>query len=77
MYHAHGQHKAPYFHARYQGGDASFSIENAEVLAGKLPPKVTKLIQEWTIRHRTELLSNWIKVIHYEIPQYIQGADHD
>ena len=77
MYHAHGQHKAPYFHARYQGGDASFSIETAEVLAGKLPPKVTKLIQEWTIRHKLELLNNWKKVIHNEIPQYIQGADHD
>jgi hypothetical protein len=77
MYHAHGQHHLPYFHARYQGGDASFSIETAEVLAGKLPPKVTKLVQEWAIRHKLELLNNWEKITKNELPLYIQGADND
>jgi hypothetical protein len=77
IYHAHGQHKAPYFHARYQGGDASFSIETSEVLAGNLPPKVVKLIQEWAIKHKAELVANWQRVLKNELPNYIQGADHD
>ena len=77
MYYARGQHKAPYFHARYQGGDASFSIDSREVLAGKLPPKVTKLIQDWALRHNAELSANWSKVLKNEIPLYIQGADND
>ncbi len=77
MYYAHGQHKAPYFHARYQGGDASFSIENGLVLSGILPSKVVKLIQDWSIQHREELLSNWDKILKKEPIQYIQGADHD
>ena len=34
MYYAHGQHKAPYFHARYQGSDASFAIETGQILSG-------------------------------------------
>jgi hypothetical protein len=77
MYYAHGQHKAPYFHARYQGSDASFSIETGLVLAGALPPKVVKLIQDWCMRHKTELEDNWAKVQRHEVPSYIPGADND
>ena len=77
MYYAHGQHRAPYFHARYQGSDASFGIDNGEVLAGRLPPKVTKLIQDWATRHRAQLQENWGRVSKNELPQYIEGADND
>jgi hypothetical protein len=45
IYYAHGKHKASCFHARFQGSDASFSIENQEILAGQLPPKMVKLIK--------------------------------
>lgn len=77
IYYVHGRHNAPYFHARYQGSDASFSIETGEVFAGSLPSKVIKLIQEWTERHRSELLENWERVQKHEIPFNIKGADHD
>ncbi len=77
MYHRHGQHKAPYFHARYQGSDASFEIETTNILAGHLPPKVAKMIQDWAKRHKTELKENWSKIMKNEPVQYIQGADHD
>ncbi|MBI4403802.1 MAG: DUF4160 domain-containing protein [Deltaproteobacteria bacterium] len=77
MYYAHGQHKAPYFHARYQGSDSSFEIATGKVLAGNLPPKVTKLIQDWATRHKQELLDNWARVLKNEIPKLIQGADND
>jgi hypothetical protein len=77
MYHAHGKHKAAYFHARYQGSDASLEVDSGIVLAGNLPPKVLKVIQEWRVRHRQELLENWERVKLHELPQYIQGADHD
>jgi hypothetical protein len=46
MYYAHGSHRAPYFHARYQGGDVSFEIGSGKVFAGKLPPKVIAFIQD-------------------------------
>jgi hypothetical protein len=77
MYYAHGQHKAPYFHARYQGSDASFSIENQQVLSGNLPLKVIKLIQEWAKRHQLELMQNWSRTLKKEPVQYVQGADND
>jgi hypothetical protein len=77
MYYAHGKHKSPYFHARYQGSDASFSINTQEVLAGHLPIKVVKLIQEWAKNHESELKENWVRIKNHELPQYIKGADND
>jgi hypothetical protein len=77
MYYAHGKHNAPYFHARYQGSDASFSIETQQVLAGQMPRKVIKLIQDWAKIHKKELKENWIRVQQHEIPKHIEGADND
>lgn len=77
MYYKHGQHKGPYFHARYQGNDASFSIENGELLAGNLPPKVVKLIMEWAHKHQEELLENWERALRKEPLRQIIGADLD
>lgn len=77
MYYAHGKHKSPYFHARYQGSDAFFSIDTKEVLAGHLPPKVVKLITEWAKAHPQELSDNWSRIQNHEPTKYIQGADND
>ena len=77
MYYTHGKHKAPYFHARYQGSDASFSIASQQVHAGHLPLKVIKLIQEWAKAHRDELNDNWIRILNREVLKYIEGADND
>jgi hypothetical protein len=77
MYYAHGKHKAPYFHARYQGHDASFSIVSGRILAGQLPPKVVKLIKVWNKKHKNELLANWRRIQSHEIPERITGADYD
>lgn len=77
MYHAHGRHKAAYFHARYQGTDVSIDVTSGKVLAGNIPPKVLKLILEWRERHQEELLVNWERIMRHELPNHIQGADHD
>jgi hypothetical protein len=77
MYYAHGKHHLPYFHARYQGHDASFSIDSQKILAGHLPPKVVKLICEWAKFHRTELLDNWVRIQNNEPTRNIRGADND
>jgi len=77
IYYAHGKHKASYFHARYQGFDASFSIETQQVFAGQLPPRMVKIIQIWAKTHQKELKENWELVQKRETPKLIQGADND
>lgn len=56
MYYAHCKHKEPYFHAKYQGDDASFSILTLEVLTGRLPRKAVNLVETWAFEHQLELL---------------------
>jgi len=53
------RHKMPHIHAKYQGQDASFSIVDCALLAGKLPVPKMRLVQAWIEIHREELLANW------------------
>jgi hypothetical protein len=58
MYFGEGPHALPHFHARYGGEAASFAISGYPI-AGVLPARVQRLILEWAILHRDELLLNW------------------
>ncbi|GAB6067992.1 DUF4160 domain-containing protein [Methylothermus subterraneus] len=55
----YNDHAPPHFHARYGDQEAAVAIDNGEILAGRLPPRVLGLIQEWREVHRHELLENW------------------
>ena len=35
------------------------AIEEGQLLAGKFPPKQTKLVQAWIEIHKDELLADW------------------
>jgi hypothetical protein len=49
------------FHAIYGEYEAQIVIETLEPLAGELPPRALRLVQEWTAIHRAELEANWAK----------------
>ena len=49
-------HFPPHFHAIYGEFEASFVIETCEILDGKVPPRVYRLITEWVKMHQDELL---------------------
>ena len=54
-----GDHPPPHFHAEYQGEKATFAF-NGELLAGNISsPRARRLIREWTLLHRFELMVNW------------------
>jgi hypothetical protein len=53
------RHKLPHIHAKYQGAEAIFAINDAAVLKGELPVSRTRLIQAWIEIHRDALLSDW------------------
>jgi len=52
-------HHPPHFHAKYEGQLAVYSIKNCGLLAGKLPPRATRLIKEWAKVHTKELVEDW------------------
>jgi len=53
------EHGVPHFHARYGECEASISIANLETIAGHLPGRTLRLVRQWAVLHRDELLANW------------------
>ena len=50
------RHKTPHIHAKYQGGDAAFSIPDGTQLAGEIPLSKAPLVQAWIEIHREATL---------------------
>jgi hypothetical protein len=73
----HDDHPLPHFHVRYQGFEASISIETLEVLAGGLPRRVRALVLEWAMVCRPELRQNWERAGRHEPLVPIRGLDED
>ena len=53
-------HDPPHFHVRYQGYRARILIASGEIIDGRPPPTVARLIKEWTALRRDALMRNWI-----------------
>jgi hypothetical protein len=52
-------HDPPHFHVRYQGFHARIRISDRELIDGRLPPTVTRLVKEWTALRHAALMQNW------------------
>jgi hypothetical protein len=55
----YNDHDPPHFHVRYQGFRARILIASGEVVDGRLPPTVARLVREWTALRHEELMRNW------------------
>ncbi|MBA2383301.1 MAG: DUF4160 domain-containing protein [Actinobacteria bacterium] len=54
-------HRPPHFHAIYAEHEAQIVIDTLEPLAGELPVRALRLVQEWAGLHRAELEANWAR----------------
>jgi hypothetical protein len=54
----YNEHGVPHFHAVYGEHEISVEIQSLKVY-GAFPPRAERLVLEWTVLHRTELLENW------------------
>lgn len=52
-------HGIPHCHAMYGDYAGAFSIENAELLAGQMPPAQTAKIKNFIENNRQDLLEKW------------------
>jgi hypothetical protein len=65
-------HAPPHFHARYGDLEATFSIEACAVLEGGLPGRALKLVEEWAIIHKEQLLVDWQLCQENTLPEKIE-----
>ncbi|MBL8652541.1 MAG: DUF4160 domain-containing protein [Sphingopyxis sp.] len=73
----HNDHAPPHFHASRQGFEALIGIADGKVMAGALPKKALRIVQDWAERHRDELMANWQKGVDLLPMEMIPGADMD
>ena len=52
-------HEPPHFHVRYQGFRARVLIANGNVIDGRLPITVARIVKEWTALRHDALALNW------------------
>lgn len=62
------RHHLAHIHVRYQGEEASVSIDDGSLLDGSLPPKQLKMVQAWIEIHKEELLLDWDLAVNGEEP---------
>jgi hypothetical protein len=51
------EHGMPHFHATYAGE----TVESGQAIAGTVPARALRLIQEWAALHRDEPRLNWAR----------------
>lgn len=51
-------HNPPHFHAKYNEHEAMIDMDGS-VIEGYIPPRALRLVEEWLLLHRSELLENW------------------
>ena len=49
----------PHFHVWYQGFRARVLMANGEVIDGRLPVTVARIVKEWTALRHDALVQNW------------------
>lgn len=62
------RHRSPHFHAEYGGERAVFSIPDADMLAGRLPKRQTRMVQGWAAVRARELEQAWVRALNRENP---------
>jgi hypothetical protein len=70
-------HNPPHFHAYYQGHRVLVAIGDGKVIGGTMPPGALRVLREWTLRHRDELMANWERARLQQALQTIPGADQE
>jgi hypothetical protein len=71
MYWREDQHQVSHFHAAYGGQGASIAFDGT-VLGGSLPPRALRLVREWALLHREELLANWHRAREHQPLEWIE-----
>jgi len=70
-------HDPPHFHVRYQGYRARILITSGEIVDGRLPPTVVRLVKEMDGFAARALMRNWVAARSDGQLERIGGLDDD
>ena len=70
-------HPPPHIHVLYQGFEAVVDIATGEIFGGRLPPNAARIVREWVLRRRVELMDNWQRGRRRQAFLRVAGPDED
>lgn len=59
IYYLQNEHNPPHIHAIYGEYMSAININTLEVLEGDLPDKALKLVREWIIKNKKDIMEIW------------------
>ena len=52
-------HPPPHFHAYYGSSVAKVDIRTGQIIVGRLPPRIARLVERWRRMYTLELMEVW------------------
>lgn len=68
------EHNPPHFHVKYAEYRALVTIQDG-LIEGSMPRRALNMIYEWLDIHKDELMNNWEKITHGELPDKIKPLE--
>lgn len=54
-------HPPPHFHAYYESSVAQVDIRTGEIMAGRLPRRAARFVEQWRQLYTAELMETWAR----------------
>ncbi|MBI1264649.1 MAG: DUF4160 domain-containing protein [Alphaproteobacteria bacterium] len=70
-----GDHPPPHIHVVYQGHEALIAISDGSLVAGSLPVRARRLVDDWIELRRDAIIDNWRRAERLEPLERIEGLD--
>jgi hypothetical protein len=70
-------HPPPHVHVLYQGFEAVVDIETGAITGGRLPPNAARIVREWVLLRKPELVENWHRGRRRQAFRRVAGPDED
>lgn len=68
-------HNPPHFHVVYWEFNAIILIETLEIQSWELPKRALKMVQEWAMWNKENLLEDWNLATAHKVLNYIDPLD--
>ena len=77
VYMYYDDHNPPHFHAIYGEHEAKIAIDTGQVMEGELPRRAMRLVSEWALERKSELMNNWDLARSGRQLERLRGLDAD
>ncbi|MGE3974672.1 MAG: DUF4160 domain-containing protein [Bdellovibrionales bacterium] len=68
-------HNPPHIHVQYGEHKALLEISTGKTMAGSLPPRIRRIVLEWLLYRKAEVLKSWQEAQEYKTPSRVRPLE--